>query len=85
MLVLAANLVWSLLVRREPAEANPWHSKSIEFQLPTPVPVHNFERIPVITSAPYGYGLPDAPPVADFGPPVIAGASPPVEPERGSP
>jgi hypothetical protein len=38
------------------------------------VPVYNFERIPVINSAPYGYGLPDAPPVADFvGPPVPVG------------
>jgi cytochrome c oxidase subunit 1 len=80
MLVLLANLVWSLALRREPAEANPWHSKSLEWQLPTPVPVHNFDRIPVINSAPYSYGVPDAPPVADLGPPVgaprIAGAAP---------
>jgi cytochrome c oxidase subunit I len=73
MLVLLANLVWSLIFRREPAEANPWQSKSLEFQLPSPVPVYNFERIPVITSDPYGYGLPDAPPVADFGPLGVAG------------
>src|SRR5437588_7287128 len=62
MLVLLINLVWSQIVRREPAEANPWQSKSIEFQLPTPVPAHNFDRIPVISSAPYSYGTEDAPP-----------------------
>jgi cytochrome c oxidase subunit I len=71
MLVLLANLVWSLIVRREPATANPWHSKSLEWQLPSPVPVYNFERIPVINSAPYGYGLPEAPPVADFVGPIV--------------
>ncbi|MDQ6821296.1 MAG: cbb3-type cytochrome c oxidase subunit I, partial [Actinomycetota bacterium] len=71
MLILIANLVWSLVLRREPAEPNPWHSKSIEWQLPTPVPIYNFERIPVINSSPYSYGMPDAPPVADFVGPVV--------------
>ncbi len=74
MLIMLANLVWSLVVRREPAEANPWQSKSLEWQLPSPVPVYNFERIPVINSAPYSYGVPDAPAVGDFtGPAVLAG------------
>jgi cytochrome c oxidase subunit 1 len=74
MFVFLVNLVWSLVLRREPAGANPWQSKSLEWQLPSPVPVYNFERIPVINSAPYGYGLPDAPPVADFvGPAVPVG------------
>ena len=42
--------------REKPAEANPWGSRSIEWQLPSPVPVHNFDRIPVFSSDPYGYG-----------------------------
>ncbi len=71
MLVFLANLVWSLVLRREPAGANPWHSNSLEWQLPSPVPVYNFERIPVINSGPYTYGVPDAPPVADFVGPVV--------------
>jgi cytochrome c oxidase subunit 1 len=83
MLVLAANLVWSLVIKRERAEDNPWQSKSLEFQLPTPVPAHNFDRIPVITSAPYSYGVEDAPPVADFGTPPASGA-PVIAPEGGS-
>jgi cytochrome c oxidase subunit I len=57
MLVFLFNLVWSMLVRREPAEANPWHSKSAEWQLPTPVPVHDFNRIPVFDDDPYPYGV----------------------------
>ncbi len=36
--------------------SNPWGSKSIEWQLPSPVPVHNFDRIPTFGSDPYPYG-----------------------------
>jgi cytochrome c oxidase subunit I len=61
MLVFLANVVWSLAIKREPAEANPWHSKSAEFQLPTPVPVHDFERIPVFGDDPYPYGVEPVP------------------------
>jgi len=56
MLIFLFNLVWSLGFVKKPAEANPWASRSIEFQLPSPVPVHNFDRIPVFSSDPYGYG-----------------------------
>ncbi|HET7743977.1 MAG TPA: cbb3-type cytochrome c oxidase subunit I [Gaiellaceae bacterium] len=58
MLVFVANLVWSLVFARIPAEANPWEAKSLEWQVPTPVPSYNFERIPVIDSDPYPYGEP---------------------------
>ena len=56
MLLFLYNLVWSLAFAKKPAGANPWGSRSIEFQLPSPVPVHNFDRLPVFTSDPYGYG-----------------------------
>jgi cytochrome c oxidase subunit 1 len=74
MLFFLYNLVYSLIFVREPAEQNPWDSKGIEWQLPTPVPVYNFERFPVINSDPYQYGEPNAPAVADFGAPRIAAA-----------
>ncbi|MGZ4353764.1 MAG: hypothetical protein ACXVZ4_09470, partial [Gaiellaceae bacterium] len=45
-----------LLFARVAAPANPWSSLSLEWQLPSPVPVHNFDRIPVIAGDPYGYG-----------------------------
>ena len=51
------DVIWSLLIKREPAEANPWHSKSAEFQLPTPVPVYDFDRLPVFDGDPYPYGI----------------------------
>jgi cytochrome c oxidase subunit 1 len=62
MLIFLANLVWSLVFARVPAEQNPWQSKSLEWQVPTPVPSYDFERIPVIESDPYPYGIEPAPP-----------------------
>jgi cytochrome c oxidase subunit 1 len=58
MLLFLVNVVYSLIFARVPAEANPWHSKSIEWQLPARVPVHNFDEIPVFDSDPYDYGTP---------------------------
>lgn len=40
---------------------NPWRSRSIEWQLPSPVPEGNYEQQPVIIGNPYDYGLADAP------------------------
>lgn len=39
-----------------PAPANPWHAKTLEWMVPTPVPLANFAVEPVVTSDPYGYG-----------------------------
>jgi cytochrome c oxidase subunit 1 len=58
MLIFLFNTVYSLIFVRRPAESNPWRSKSIEWQIPTPVPVNNFEQIPVFDSDPYDYGTP---------------------------
>ena len=33
-------------------------------------PAGNFDRIPVVLSGPYEYGVKDAPPVADLNPPA---------------
>ncbi len=71
MLIFLANVVWSMIIVRVPAEANPWRSKSLEWQVPTPVPVNNFEQIPVIDSDPYDYGTPIA---LGGGEPAAAGA-----------
>ncbi|MBJ7513075.1 MAG: cbb3-type cytochrome c oxidase subunit I [Acidimicrobiia bacterium] len=68
MLIFLVNFVWSQFLKREPAEANPWDSRGLEWQVPTPVPAHNFDEIPVILSSPYEYGVPDAPNVADLSP-----------------
>jgi cytochrome c oxidase subunit 1 len=61
MLIFIANVLYSMVIVRKPAEANPWRSKSLEWQLPTPVPLHNFDEVPVIDSDPYDYGTPPPP------------------------
>ncbi len=58
MLIFLYNTVYSLIFVRQPAEQNPWRSKSIEWQIEHPVPVHNFEQIPVFDADPYPYGTP---------------------------
>jgi cytochrome c oxidase subunit 1 len=68
MLVFLVNVIWSLLFVREPAEANPWGSKSVEWQLPSPIPVHDFEQMPVFDEDPYPYGEPVAVPAGAAAP-----------------
>ena len=46
------------LVRGERATANEWRAKTLEWTVPTPVPLENFEELPVVTSLPYDYGSP---------------------------
>ena len=64
MLIFLVNVIWSLLFVREPELGNPWNSKSVEWQLPTPLPVHDFERMPVFDEDPYPYGEPLRAPAA---------------------
>ena len=39
--------------RGRPAESNPWRGVTLEWQLPSPPPVENFEEIPTVTTEPY--------------------------------
>ncbi len=50
------NLV-SSWVRGAKAPANPWNAIGLEWLLPSPPPVENFEdHVPTVISGPYGYG-----------------------------
>ncbi len=75
ILIFVINFVWSTVIVREREEGNPWRSRGLEWQVASPPPPENFARIPVVLSAPYEYGVPDAPPVADLNPPVGVVAS----------
>ena len=76
MLIFLINFVMSTLFWRVRETGNPWRSRSLEWQIPTPPPPGNFDRVPVILSDPYEYGVKDAPPIADLNPPpgVVATA-----------
>jgi cytochrome c oxidase subunit 1 len=66
-IIFIVNFVWSIYIDPKRAPQNPWSSKGLEWQTPTPVPSYNFARIPIVLADPYHYGDPDAPPVADLG------------------
>ena len=51
------NVIYTL-ARGELAVANEWGGKTLEWTVPTPVPLENFEELPVVTSLPYNYGEP---------------------------
>jgi cytochrome c oxidase subunit 1 len=42
----------------EPAPGNIWRSRSPEWQVPSPMPVHNYEEAFEVVGEPYDYGLP---------------------------
>ena len=49
-----AYLLYSLR-HGAPAGPNPWPATGLEWTVPSPPPKHNFDRIPVVTEAPYAY------------------------------
>jgi len=54
ILIIFINLVRAAR-HGEKAEANPWGGKTLEWTVPSPPPLENFETIPVITKEPYDY------------------------------
>jgi cytochrome c oxidase subunit 1 len=52
--IIIINLIRSAR-RGEPATADPWGGKTLEWTVPSPPPVENFEKIPEITHGPYDY------------------------------
>lgn len=54
-ILFVVNVVRSWL-KKEKAEVNPWNSLSLEWQVPSPPPAHNFDELPVVTEGPYHYG-----------------------------
>src|SRR6266571_1561746 len=76
ILIFVINFILSTVIVREREQANPWRSRGLEWQVPSPPPPDNFARVPVVLSGPYDYGVPDASPVADLNPPagVVASA-----------
>jgi len=49
------NMISSWILGKR-APANPWNAIGLEWLIPSPPPVENFEEIPIVVSGPYGYG-----------------------------
>ena len=56
MLIFVINLIRSAR-QGAFAPANPWHSRSLEWQIPSPPPEENFPQQPVVVGGPYDYGV----------------------------
>ena len=69
--VFAYNVLYSWL-KGPRAVVDPWGGRTLEWMLPSPVPLVNFERPVVVSSGPYDYGI-GAPRL--MGAPVIAGGA----------
>jgi cytochrome c oxidase subunit 1 len=67
-------LIWKVIIKPAPATENPWESLGVEWQLPTPVPAFNFDRVPTAWELPYEYDTNK--PAALIGPaaPALSGA-----------
>ena len=58
-LVFAYNIITSW--RGGPrAVANPWRGLTLEWQVSSPPPIFNFDRVPTVVGGPYEYGVPGA-------------------------
>jgi cytochrome c oxidase subunit I len=42
------------------AAGNPWRGMTLEWQVPSPPPIFNFDRVPTVVGGPYEYGVPGA-------------------------
>ncbi len=58
VLILVINMVWSARRTAPKAAANPWRSRGLEWQVPSPVPEISYATTPVVVGEPYDYGLP---------------------------
>jgi cytochrome c oxidase subunit I len=61
--------------RGEVAVANPWNSRSPEWQLPSPIPAHNYETPIQVVGEPYDYGLADSIYISQASPSALPAAA----------
>lgn len=54
LIIIITNLIISVRTGKK-AEANPWGGSTLEWTVPSPPPLENFEKIPEVTTGPYVY------------------------------
>lgn len=53
ILILIINLLKALLSKEKTTEINPWGGTTLEWTVPSPPPLENFDEIPTVTHGPY--------------------------------
>ncbi|HKB16081.1 MAG TPA: cbb3-type cytochrome c oxidase subunit I [Planctomycetota bacterium] len=66
-LIFLVNFLGSMSKGRK-SEANPWKSNTLEWTTASPVPYHNFDRIPTVYRGPYEYSSAEANGRGDWAP-----------------
>jgi cytochrome c oxidase subunit 1 len=61
LLIMVYNLVTSAFRGRRVTERNPWGGQTLEWTVPTPPPLENFDTEPAFTHGPYDYSRYEAP------------------------
>lgn len=56
LFLMIGNLIWSVFKGRK-AEDNPWGGTTLEWQIPSPPPLENFDKIPQVDRGPYEHTL----------------------------
>jgi len=69
VLVFLVNMIISVR-RGAVAVANPWRSRSPEWQIPSPAPAHNYDTPLEVVGEPYDYGLPGSVYTRESSPPA---------------
>src|SRR6184192_2123742 len=58
-IIFLYNMLWSW-AHGPAAGPNPWRAMTLEWQVPSPPPLFNFDEIPQVVGGPYEYGVPGA-------------------------
>ncbi len=53
--LISLYTILKMFIDKEPAPANPWGVKGLEWEISSPPIQHNFEKDPVVTEPPYHY------------------------------
>jgi cytochrome c oxidase subunit I len=61
--LIMAGYLFASLRKKFDAPANPWHARTLEWQIASPPITHNFHEVPVVTAEPYDYYQPFEPSV----------------------